>query len=294
MPLVLLLALALSGPAAGTQPPTTEWPAGTGGAIEDGRNHGVVLFFRAVAQTGRDHPRCARPVARPPVFSSRAPSRDLVDKLGILRRPATPADRLPPGLRARLDGGAYVNWVRAVRSPDGRELFVVPAPDIAHEYLPRSCGRLIRARLQRILEGRRPAMRRDALEIQRAVLPSLLRPRKLRPVENAFAISRDGRVRTDPTPADQLDEGSFGELPRRDGRHTRIGLVADGVARIHLRFAAYRERPGARPTPATISFDVQDNLVLLDLPGDPAELELRRVTWERDDGTRWSSCADAC
>lgn len=54
-----------------------------------------------------------------------APSRSLLSILGVLRRPATPADVLPR--RLALEGNTFVRYVRRTRVVNGSQYFIYPA-----------------------------------------------------------------------------------------------------------------------------------------------------------------------
>jgi hypothetical protein len=57
-----------------------------------------------------------------------SPAASLLSILGVLRRPGTPADALPPQLRLFFSGTSFfVDYVRRARVVSGRSYYVVPA-----------------------------------------------------------------------------------------------------------------------------------------------------------------------
>lgn len=310
--LLLGAAVALAGasaaPAARVDPsrlpPSVEGENGAtieGGLFEyewdDQPRHAKVAFglwIDAWMETVEAHPRCDRVVPEPPSWSEEAPSAGMLAALPVLQRPVTPADRLPPEVRTQL-AGAYAEWTRAVRLADGRETFLVPAPDVPHNYLPTPCRRLTHARLLRELEGRRPAVRRAARRTERSYNRVLYRPESVRRVESVKAIGRDGVG----TPAVDLQtlrhRGSYGVIPHRSGDgHLVVGLVPDGVTAVRMRFVSFRAGiPGAAP-PLTVTRTPVDGVVAFELDRGPVDARLRRVVWQRADGSRTAVCEPFC
>lgn len=76
----------------------------------------------APAASRRGHGGCAPAFGR--VLAGR-PERSLLSILGVLRRPATQADRLPPGIG--VVGDAFAGYVRRTRVIGGRSYFLYPA-----------------------------------------------------------------------------------------------------------------------------------------------------------------------
>ena len=74
---------------------------------------------------------CVLRAARPRALEG-APSSTLLATLGVLRRPATTADALPPGVEQRMlsrrsfIGGIFVNDIRRAGVIDGRTVWVIP------------------------------------------------------------------------------------------------------------------------------------------------------------------------
>lgn len=113
--------------------------------------------------------RRSRPAAVPAVRDG-APSHALLSILGVLRRPATPADSLPPPLRNSAGDaqGVYVRYVRRARVENGISYYVVPASNVLPSgVLPEKCVAALSAALRAELPRIAPALRGPTLRAER-------------------------------------------------------------------------------------------------------------------------------
>jgi hypothetical protein len=103
-------------------------------------------------------------------FVHRAPPRALLSALGVLRRPALPADRSTRMLfRWGFDAGAgvYVDYIRRARTAYGKSFYLVPeARIIPFGSIPERCFAEMRRALQRDLRAAPVALRRPTLRAQ--------------------------------------------------------------------------------------------------------------------------------
>lgn len=252
------------------------------------------LWDEAWLATISAHPCCDRVVGEPPVWSEGAPDAGMLATLPVLQRPATPADRLPPELRAEL--GAYLGWTRAVRLADGRDVFIVPAPDFPRDYLPTPCRRLLHVSLQRRLEGHRRVVRRAARRIERHMNRGLYRPERIRRVETVRAVAGDGDGGTPAIPLPTLrHQGAYAVIPRRSGdRHLVVGLVPAGVTQVRMRFASYREGIPGAPGRLTVTRTPVVGVLAFELERGAVDARLVRVVWQHADGSRATACDLSC
>ncbi len=119
--------------------------------------------LRGAAQTFRaDFPACAVPRHKSDRLQQGVPSPQLLSLLGVLRRPATPADRLAS---LYLTGpsrtpGAYVHYIRRARVAFGARYFVIPA--LSSGVTP-ACTAAERIRV-----------RREAIRVPKPLRPTVL------------------------------------------------------------------------------------------------------------------------
>ena len=133
-----------------------------------------------------------------PAISEGTPSAQMLSVLGVLRRPATAADRLPPGfyrhghlLAARISSGVYVRYIRLARIENGVSYYIVPTARIGSPPPPASL--LARCYSEQI----------NALRSQLANVSASLRASTLSLGAKVFAQTRANRAR------DSVHEGVF-------------------------------------------------------------------------------------
>jgi hypothetical protein len=123
-------------------------------------------------QTIARDPRCTAPVnnQRGATSVHRVPPRALLSVLGVLRRPALPADRSTRMLmRNGFDAGAgvYVDFIRRARTAYGKSFYVIPEARIGmFGPIPGRCYREMRGALQRDLRAAPPSLRAPTLRAQ--------------------------------------------------------------------------------------------------------------------------------
>jgi hypothetical protein len=102
------------------------WLALAGGGGGSSEGSASAPRGRPLAQATRLAPsRCAAATSK---TLEGAPSSSLLAILGVLRRPATAADRIPPNLHLLGAGsGAFVHYVRRTRIVDGSPYYIYPA-----------------------------------------------------------------------------------------------------------------------------------------------------------------------
>jgi hypothetical protein len=201
------------------------------------------------ATVSRD-PACGgRPLSPGPVtftFSEGAPSRALLSLLGVLRRPATAADRLPQGFGGGQPGtlAIYSRYIRRARVVDGASYYLIPERvEPAPNAVPMRCYAEQRAALQSLV----------------ASLPATKRAAIMRSGTQTLAQERQARVGLPTEPYDGVQLATAGpgaggasccdgvsSLAHRvsiglDGQ-TAYGVVADGVASVSLYYAATRSQ----------------------------------------------------
>ncbi|MGZ4192416.1 MAG: hypothetical protein ACXVRW_08185 [Solirubrobacteraceae bacterium] len=178
-----------------------------------------------------------------------APTPDaLVARLAVLRRPQTPADRLPPGMRLARPGGRILS---------GLTRLVATLPGNLNVYL--------------------------AVTTPTGGSPPLWSPR-LGDQVTVVATGPDAAAFDDPYPAVNLDDpfvlGSVGDLRPHSpltGAYN-IAILPDGVSRVRWRFA---NRSGARDAVRTVP--VTNNVAIT--PSGPNENLVDGATWYAPDGT---------
>jgi hypothetical protein len=138
------------------------------------------LFARALTEVLAAHPRCMPQEMR--TFTHAPPSARVLGSVGLLRRPATAADRVPPDLLPDLTGDRIqLDATRVVHGPDDMTYYVVPSQGGKRLAKPsRACDRLVHARLEHLIAKRPRSVRRAAHRLARV----LARPRWPKPVES--------------------------------------------------------------------------------------------------------------
>ena len=135
-----------------------------------GGDHSQELsYIRAADRTALRTPACQSLNATTPPVSHGSPSGRLLSILGVLRRPATAADRLPSALQGGgYAWGIYVRYIRLARVKDGVSYYIVPAasPDSGPTRLPKRCHAAMVAALQAELPHIPVQLRAPTLALQ--------------------------------------------------------------------------------------------------------------------------------
>jgi hypothetical protein len=205
-------------------------------------------------------------------FIHGSPGGRLLSILGVLRRPATPADRLTPTLlRSRLNTGAsvYIDYIRRASSASGKSFYLIPEAGIAPlGPIPPRCYREMTTALERALHGVPAAERTATLHFQAEQL-ALQRQQSL-PVICFAAVS----VRDTGRGSAGFDMDCGSALPSLDNltidwlheHHPHGGVliagpVPDGVSSVTLRYSAVRGDPAR-----TITSRAVNNAVVFEVP----------------------------
>jgi hypothetical protein len=97
------------------------------------------------------HDRPCWPFEHLPPFSQGSPGPALTSLLGVLRKPATPADSLPRSFFAHGPGGIYARSIRRSLDEHGVALYIVPTAGLGFRPVPARCAPEERAALARRL-----------------------------------------------------------------------------------------------------------------------------------------------
>jgi hypothetical protein len=252
------------------------------------------LLWRAYRDVERAHPRCNLDGGHPRL-SHGTPAPSLLRRYGVLSRPAGSEDALPANARTRLQGQTvFTDWVRVVHAADGQSFYVVPGKDTnADRFGPRGCDRLRRQRLERLLVGERPAVRRLALRWQRQS-ERFSHPRHV-VVEDAIWVYRrgaGGAVGVEVADASFSRSGTgSGEtaFALGDGRSLFVRLVRDGAATASGVFGRRAWRPGGRPhlypSRLTVSAPIVDNVLAIEVPRSEQDAYPDRLIFRAANGT---------
>jgi len=263
-------------------------------------NLAIKLINEATQHVRHRHPRC-RPsfnLDARPTFTDARPSDALLSTLGVLRRPATDADRID--LRSLLydpnfASNIYAQWIRVATAADGQQFVVFASQDRMRPKLPpRRCLALENAELGRLLTGQEGAVRRYALRLKRSLDRSEFPKGGFKPQEAIFLFSRapNGGIGGGGGGIDVgffRRHGMFMSSGTRD-RSDVAGLLPDGVASVELTFARSVSRgphrdPKVYPRTLRVTVPVQDNVVSFEIARPAEDAFPTRMKWLRADGS---------
>jgi hypothetical protein len=216
----------------------------------------VVVMLAAVARSSAA-PRSAAACPQTTPFIGGTPSQSLLSILGVLRRPATPADALPAGVKAFL--------TKPILNPLGREIFV--------NYIRRA----------RVISG-------TAYYVMPAVYTGCGAFKSREGVMLEDVRSGGGGGGGGAGGAAQIEQGSsYGTGPPGGfGRTTITMLVPDGVASVTLRYPAGKIGGFDRHhAPAfTVTTNVVGNLLVVTVPrGGNRLMAPMTMTWHSASNT---------
>lgn len=256
----------------------------------------VRLINQATQRVQHRHRPCRPSFKRTSTFTDARPSDALLNAIGVLRRPATDADRIDPNaLVAPFARGIYRNWARVATAVDGRQFYVIVAQDrLRPRPIPQSCVALAHAELERLLVHRGPAVRSVALRIERQVDREEHPRGGFKPAEAIYLFDRqpDGRAGSGGGGVDLgyfLRHGLFGSSGSAN-RSSVSGLVPDGVASVDFTFARKLSRgphrdPKVYPSALALTVRVQDNVVSFAVDRPAPDAFPTRMVWRRADGS---------
>ena len=226
-------------------PPSPTPPAGGGlGAILGGRlDARTERELRYIAQATRAVQESAACRTRIPSHAQlihARPSQALLSILGVLRRPATPADHLASG---QLDAGApvYAGYIRRALRAAGTSYYIYVEHDNGAEFPSDRCLTREVDAVNRALPTI-PASLRAPTQTLEARLVAYERRLKALPRQDTVcfvAQARNGGDSSCGASVLQLENG----VPPSGLLDTLSGLVPDGVASVTLRFAPRRGHP---------------------------------------------------
>jgi hypothetical protein len=261
---VALALLAAALPAQAKKPSPTELAA-------------VDLINKAMAGIA-SAPECNR---RPPegTITHDAPSQELLDLLGILRRPATAEDSPPPGgMRFIPATAVYVDYVRLAHAADGRSYWIVPARHPLHtDPMPQSCLHRVHVRLRRLSHGQAPRVRRRALHFYNEFVRNNRELATRQPRDGVFVFGKRGDgIGGGGGGVDAAfirERGEFGTSGDDDKSAIVNGLIPDGVATVTSTYGDY-ERTDR----------VQDNMVSFEVARSAERAFPDKAVWRDADG----------
>ena len=180
-----------------------------------------------------------------------APGTALVSSLGVLRRPATAADRLDPAVLAGTPD-VYAGHTRRALTADGVSYYIVPARYDRSASVPSDrCFALQLAALHRALPKIPSALRHQTRVLQAGLIAYARRQAARAPRDTICLVTMSGRSSGAQCgiSAAAIKRG----VPVSDELDTFFGIAPDGVASVTLGFAATRKRPARSLTAPVIN-----------------------------------------
>ena len=234
-------------------------------------------YISAATKTVLNSTACAVPQQSQGSFIHGTPDPTLLSLVGVLRRPATPADRLS---RAILGGmpGVYAGSARRAFSAGGETYYVaVAGVDEAASVPPARCF-ILQARALAAYLPKIPSALRDPTQALQAGYIGYIRSLVAHAPRDEVCLADVGRSDNGAScgfPATEIKDG----VPPNDDNGVFSGVVPDGVASITLTFPAARGRPAR-----SLTGRVRNNVYAIpasserDYPAQPG------VTWRSADG----------
>ena len=209
------------------------------------------------------------------------PGRSLLSILGVLRRPATPADKLSPDLLGSgLGDSVYAGHLRRARVLDGTSYYVAPArDDPAARFPSAACFAKQAAALELYLPKIPAALRAPTRELQTRLI-AYDRHLASTPPQDALCFvttSRNSGTSECGVTAAQIRAGQ-GLSGSQD---VFSGVVPDGVASVTLRFPPSSPRPASSVTAA-----VRGNVYIVHVAGagKSSAVVVPTIIWRAADG----------
>jgi hypothetical protein len=210
------------------------------------------------------------------------PGAALLATLGLLRRPATAADRLAsPMLGATGPGtAAYVGAARRAVSVGRSDYFLAPVRNLPAAAYPSARCFVLQSQALALALPHIPArLRAPTRELQRAFIAYDQRQAATPPMDGICIVTTFGRRGSSANCGAALPEIRHGMLPS-DDNGTFVGVVPDGVASVTLRIA-----PGAGHVARSVTAVVRNNMYVAragqDVPFKPGS---PTVVWRAADG----------
>jgi hypothetical protein len=241
----------------------------------------AVYLSRATRQAERTpacltaHPGAYQSIPHHPISPA------LLSILGVLRRRATPADRLPTALRGAAMSevrGVYDSFVRRARVKDGVSYYIVPAEANAGQPPPLTarCAGAMVAALHAELPQIPEQLRSPTVALQHRLLAADTRGQRQLAggVVCLMAIAKTGSGGT--CGASVPDVSRYGML---SALHPVSGVVPDGVASVAIHYPA----AGGRPAHTAIA-DVAGNVFVANVVRFGRRVPAPTITWRAADG----------
>ena len=166
------------------------------------------------------------------------PGRDLRSLLGVLRHPATRADRVTPTLASAVGGvpGVYRHWVREALTADGVTYYIVPTRSDRAGLIPSSsCVARQTAAITREMASSPQHLRQTTLALQAALRGYL---EKLLPLDTVCLVSICRNVPGGVANGSSDCGISAAQIKRTfwnsEGQGVYAGIVPDGAATVQL------------------------------------------------------------
>lgn len=172
-----------------------------------------------------------------------SPDLDLLSILGLLRRPATPSDRLPATQMLAGTPDIYRAYIRRAFSLAGTSYYIVPTRvDPATSTPPARCFELQAAALDRELPKIPASLRQPTRELQAGIL-AYDRGLLAHAPRDTICLVTIGGYETGASCGTSAKEIEYGQGPQENGPGTYFGVVPDGVATVTLVIPALAGQP---------------------------------------------------
>jgi len=268
--------------------------AGVAYAVSDTTKEAAKIFNKALNETVR-LPVC-REEPPPATLIHDPPSQDLLATLSVLRRPATPADAVSTQRLMQLPfiGNVFVDYVRVVRTADGRSYGIVPVRTAPPPPEPHACLHAVHKRLLRLLKGKSRGVRRRALAFFNGFVDLQHQLANFPATDGVFVFHYEkGRVGAGGGGGDVdviRQRGEWGFAGTRSGGTIVDGLVPDPVASVTTYYSRKAHRRGRPPKvyPKAIkrTDPVSDNMVSFRVQRDVQDaVRPVKMIWRAADGS---------
>jgi hypothetical protein len=198
--------------------------------------------------------RVTQPLTAPQIHQ--APGAALLSTLGVLRRPATAADRLAPRFTSMAGAGVsvYAGAARRVGTAGRTTYYLVPVRrDPAAAFPSARCFVLQQAALEKALPHAAPALRGPTRELDQAFLAHDRSLAAMPPADGVCVVTVQGGG-SGSACLDTVPEIRHGVIPG-DDNGTFAGIAPDGVTSVTLSFPAMAGHRGR-----SFTAPVHDNL----------------------------------
>lgn len=253
-------------------------PQGAAGPTGANRRH-ELSYIQAAQRQAFGTSACRFRRAGVPAVSHGSPSRALLSILGVLRRPATAADRLPGALHHNASNakGIYVNYIRLARVTNGISYYIVPAISATPILTPSAgCHAAMTAALRAELPRIPAPLRAPTVSLQAQMIARQRKLAEQRAGEGICLMTNSVNANTGTcgATASEIKQSGMTGMP-----WPLSGVVPDGVAAVTIHYPASNRLPAL-----TITTDVVGNVfatsITRNVPGDLSPT----VIWRSADG----------